>query len=378
MIMNDMAQEQQTGDTTEGHFEYKLLNKDVEMQGKYFDVVPDGNLFTLDDYPIFAVRMRPFGIDKIMDIYNRKYNIKTSVLTYKLNTNQYMLYSNNSRQMYLTQKEQLLKFFNFDELSNNEFIGLIITIVNEDNRLVHAVPYVYGKVDGRKKIIFLDAFGGLNCFSGCIIGAGFFQQNITDIDCYCHGNAVQGDHHSCGIIACDFVKNCLRNNAKLTYKILRSVKMRTVVRDFEYDQDIEVNVYELPAELKKFSQLGINKAKDTTIKDTKNEEEKQQRIGWFSNHIRKLMYRRDPEPYNPDGQIVPDAVREEKQINTSLLEKGHKYAGWIMKEEKLMLNYNPKYWLDMIRGQNIDNIFLRFVKQVKKLVEDIKVNETNE
>ena len=376
--MNDMAQEQQTGDTTEGHFEYKLLNKDVEMQGKYFDVVPDGNLFTLDDYPIFAVRMRPFGIDKIMDIYNRKYNIKTSVLTYKLNTNQYMLYSNNSRQMYLTQKEQLLKFFNFDELSNNEFIGLIITIVNEDNRLVHAVPYVYGKVDGRKKIIFLDAFGGLNCFSGCIIGAGFFQQNITDIDCYCHGNAVQGDHHSCGIIACDFVKNCLRNNAKLTYKILRSVKMRTVVRDFEYDQDIEVNVYELPAELKKFSQLGINKAKDTTIKDTKNEEEKQQRIGWFSNHIRKLMYRRDPEPYNPDGQIVPDAVREEKQINTSLLEKGHKYAGWIMKEEKLMLNYNPKYWLDMIRGQNIDNIFLRFVKQVKKLVEDIKVNETNE
>ena len=121
MIMNDMAQEQQTGDTTEGHFEYKLLNKDVEMQGKYFDVVPDGNLFTLDDYPIFAVRMRPFGIDKIMDIYNRKYNIKTSVLTYKLNTNQYMLYSNNSRQMYLTQKEQLLKFFNFDELSNNEF-----------------------------------------------------------------------------------------------------------------------------------------------------------------------------------------------------------------------------------------------------------------
>lgn len=378
MIMNDMAQEQQMGDTTEGHFEYKLLNKDVEMQGKYFDVVPDGNLFTLDDYPIFAVRMRPFGIDKIMDIYNRKYNIKTSVLTYKLNTNQYMLYSNNSRQMYLTQKEQLLKFFNFDELSNNEFIGLIITIVNEDNRLVHAVPYVYGKVDGRKKIIFLDAFGGLNCFSGCIIGAGFFQQNITDIDCYCHGNAVQGDHHSCGIIACDFVKNCLRNNAKLTYKILRSVKMRTVVRDFEYDQDIEVNVYELPAELKKFSQLGINKAKDTTIKDTKNEEEKQQRIGWFSNHIRKLMYRRDPEPYNPDGQIVPDAMREEKQINTSLLEKGHKYAGWIMKEEKLMLNYNPKYWLDMIRGQNIDNIFLRFVKQVKKLVEDIKVNETNE
>ena len=90
------------------------------------------------------------------------------------------------------------------------------------------------------------------------------------------------------------------------------------------------------------------------------------------------MYRRDPEPYNPDGQIVPDAMREEKQINTSLLEKGHKYAGWIMKEEKLMLNYNPKYWLDMIRGQNIDNIFLRFVKQVKKLVEDIKVNETNE
>ena len=114
------------------------------------------------------------------------------------------------------------------------------------------------------------------------------------------------------------------------------------------------------------------------IQDTKSEDEKQQRIGWFAKHIRKLFYRRDPEPYNPDGQIVPDAVREEKQINTSLLEKGHKYAEWIIREERLMLNYNPKYWLDMIREQDENNIFLRFVKQVKKLVDDIKIDKIDE
>ena len=360
--MEDILQEPQSVDGNSEHFEYKLLNKDVEIQGKYFDVVPDGNLFTLDDYPIFAVRLRPFGIDKIMDIYNRKYHIKSSVLTYKLNSNQYMLYSNNSRQLYLTQHEALLKFFNFDNLNDNEFAGIIIAITNEDERLVHAIPYLYGKVDGRKKIIFLDAFGGLNCFSGCIIGAGFFQQNIPDIDCYCHGDAIQGDHHSCGIIACDFVKNCLRNNAKLAHKILKRVKMKTTVRDFEYDKDIDVNVYDLPTELKKFSQLGMNKAKDAVMNDAKNDNEKQQRTGWFASHIRKLFYRRDPEPYNPDGQIVPDAVRAE----------------WIIREEKLMLNYNPKYWLDMIREQDGNNRFLRFVKQVKKLVEEIKVSNIEE
>ena len=377
--MDNILQDQQTQNgVKEEHFEYKLLNKDVELLGEYFDVVPDGNLFTLDDYPIFAVRLRPFGIGKIMDIYNHKYNIKSYVLTYKLNSNQYMLYSDNSRQMYLTQQEALLKCFNFDSINDNEFAGIIIVVTNEDERLVHAIPYLYGKVNGRKKLIFLDAFGGLNCFSGCIIGAGFFQQNIPDIDCYCHGDIIQGDHHSCGIVACDFVKNCLRNNAKLTYKILKNVKMRTIVRDFEYNRDIDVNVYDLPTELKKFSQLGINKAKEMAIKDTESEDEKQRRIGWFAKHIRKLFYRRDTEPYNPDGQIVPDAVREEKQINTSLLEKGHKYAGWIIKEEKLMLNYNPKYWLDMIREQDGNNIFLRFVKQVKKLVGKIQVDKIDE
>ena len=40
------------------------------------------------------------------------------------------------------------------------------------------------------------------------------------------------------------------------------------------------------------------------MNDAKNDNEKQQRTGWFASHIRKLFYRRDPEPYNPDGQIV--------------------------------------------------------------------------
>ena len=141
--MEDILQEPQSVDGNSEHLEYKLLNKDVEIQGKYFDVVPDGNLFTLDDYPIFAVRLRPFGIDKIMDIYNRKYHIKSSVLTYKLNSNQYMLYSNNSRQLYLTQQEALLKFFNFDNLNDKEIDVIIIYITKENERLVHVITYLY-------------------------------------------------------------------------------------------------------------------------------------------------------------------------------------------------------------------------------------------
>ena len=43
-----------------------------------------------------------------------------------------------------------------------------------------------------------------------------------------------------------------------------------------------------------------------------------------------------------------------------------------------MLNYNPKYWLDMIREQDENNIFLRFVKQVKKLVGKIQVDKIDE
>lgn len=348
--------------------EYHLLNRDVELCTKYFDVVPDGNLFTLDDAPIFAIRMRPFGIDKIMEIYKKKYNCDVQVLTYKINEKQYMIYSSDARQMYLTQKEQLLTYFNFDELNDNEFKGIIIAVSNQDNRLVHAIPYIYGKVDGRKKIIFLDPFSSLNCYSGCIIGCSFFQQYFLDIDCYCHGKIIQADHHSCGIIACDFVKKCLQHKAKITKKILNNVKMKTKLHDFDSNRDFYVNVYELPIELKMFSQLNIKQTQEQSMEDCKNSEEKKQRENWFLKHIRKLIYRRDPEPYNPEGQIVPDSEMEEKEINTTLIEKGHKYADWIIKETKMVINYDSKYWLSMIREQNRQNLLIKLVKQISSIL----------
>ena len=201
-----------------------IKNKDVEWRGEYFDVVPDQNLYTLEDYPIFAVRMRPKGIDCIMEMYNKKYGIKTKVLRYKLNNYNYTLYTNDSEDMYITQQDALLKYFNFDECVNNEFRGIIISVVNQDNRLVHAIPFIYGKVDGKKKLIFLDPyfenFGIINESSGCITGARFFKQHLKDVECYCHGYTYQADHHSCGIIACDFVKNCLVKKGKLAKKIL--------------------------------------------------------------------------------------------------------------------------------------------------------------
>ena len=340
--------------------DYQLLNRDVELCGKYFDVVPDGNLFTLNDYPIFAIRMRSLGVDKIMNMYQQKYNFKAQVLTYKINENQYLIYSSDLRQMLTTQKEQILNFFDFSKLEANEFRGLIIVITNREDRTMHAIPYVYGKVNGEKVIIFLDSFTELNCWSSSIVSAGFFKKNIPDIKCYCHGDRIQADHHSCGIIACDFLKNCLKKKAKLTYKILKSVKLKTEIFDGYTDFHFEVNVFELPSELKKFSQLKVSQSSNL-LKSDEND-------AWLKKHVRKLLYRRDPEAYNPQGQIVPDVDYQEKDINTAILEKGHKYAEWIIKDVKISVhNYNPRYWLAMIREKNTENALMRLIKGIRKL-----------
>ena len=348
--------------------QYNVLNHDIEICGKYFDVVPDGNLFTLDDMPIFAVRMRPMGILHIMNSYNKKYNIDTKVLTYKLNTNQYTLYSSDSRAMYETQKEALLKFFDFSQCKNNEFKGIIVVITNNDDRMIHAIPYLYGCFEGKKKIIFLDPYYELNIFSGCVVGADFFYQNIKGVECYCHGETIQADHHSCGIIACDFVKNCLQNNAKLTKKILNNVIMRVEVESLHNNSISYVNSFDLPIELKKFAQVHIKKQYENSINETSLPQERERRHNWFLSHMRTLIYRKDPEPYNPDGEIVPESEGIKKEINTALLEKGHKYAGKIIKELKQNIDYNSKYWLDLIKEQKDGNIIRKLMIRARKMI----------
>ena len=348
---------------------YNLLNKDIETQGKYFDVVPDGNLFTMDDMPIFAVRMRPMGIAHIMNIYEKKYHFHTDVLTYKINTDQYTLYSNNSQQMYNTQRDILLKYFNFDSCKSNEFKGIIIVITNNDNRMIHAIPYIYGVVENRKKIIFLDPFFAPDMGSGCVIGADFFYRAYNgNIDCYCHGETVQADHHSCGIIACDFIKNCLSNNYKIVKKILSNVLMRTEVYSYNEEGNSYINIFDLPTELRKFAQVKFHQVYSDSIENSKTDEEKKIKHNWFINHIKTLIYRRDPEPYNPNGKIYPDSESVKKEINTSLIEKGHKYAGWIVKDLKQQTDYNSKYWISLIREQCEGNIIKKLIRKARKMI----------
>lgn len=350
---------------------YNLKNSDVESCTEYFDIVPDGNLYTFDGTPIFAVRMRVKGVERIMEMYKNKYKFKADVLSYKINSNQYTLYSSDLRQMYLTQKEAVKYFFNFDSLKPNEMKGMIIVVANSDDRMIHAVPYIYGTVDGRKKVIFLDPFGEINCYSGCIVGAEFFYNNYQDIDCYCHGRTLQADHHSCGIIACDFLKNCLKNNAKLAKKIMKCVKMRTEVFDDANGLRTVVNVFETPNELVKFSQVSPKKAEEDVINGIFNGNEKENRHHWFMDHIRTLLYYRDPNPYDPTANVIVDDIEniEKKEINTAFLEKGHKYAELIMQEVGQVEGYNPKYWLSVIRGQNEkSSSVVRFIKTLRKLL----------
>ena len=348
---------------------YHVLNKDVELCGKYFDVVPDGNLYTIDNSPIFAIRMRAMGIRHIMDMYQQKYGFNTDVLEYKIHAYQYMLYSSDVAQMYNTQKETLIKYFDFSTCKDGEFRGVIIVATNEDDRMIHAIPYIYGVVNGRKKLIFLDSFFALNIDSGCIIGADFFYRAYNgDIDCYCHGETVQADHHSCGIIACDFIKNCLQNNNKVVKKILKSVKMRAEIDNNVTEKKTYVNVYSLPSELLRFSQTKHNKAFEISITDVSNEQEKQEKYKWFANHTRTLIYHKDPDPYNPIGEVMPSVDGEKKLINTSLLEKGHKYAGQIVKDLKQNTVYNSNYWLSIIREQKEDNVIRSFIKRARRIL----------
>lgn len=350
---------------------YHVLNKDVELCSEYFDVVPDGNLYTMDDSPIFAIRMRPMGIRHIMDLYKKKYNLKTDVLTYKVHTYQYTLYSSNVIQMYNTQNEYLLKYFNFNDCKNNEFRGVIIVVVNEENRMIHTMPFIYGVVEGKKKLIFLDPFFALDTGSSCIVGADFFYHVYNgEIDCYCHGERIQADHHSCGIIACDFIKNCLQNNAKVVKKILKNVVMRAEV-DGRSDKKSYVNVYNLPSELLKFAQIKHNKAFDVSLSDVLNDQERQNRRDWFKRHIRTLVYRKDPEPYNPSGRVISDKKGVKKLINTSLLEKGHKYAGRIVKDLKQDTEYNSKYWLSLICEQREGNTIRKLIRATRMALKNL-------
>ena len=356
---------------------YTLLNRDVEWCCKYFDVVPDGNLYTMDDTPIFAIRMRPMGIKHIMDMYDKKYGFHTEVLTYKLNSHQYTLYSSNSKQMYVTQEDSIIRYFDFSQCKNKEFRGIIIVITNAEDRMIHAIPYIYGMMNGKRKLIFLDPYFEPDLGSGCVIGADFFYKKYQgEINCYCHGETIQADHHSCGIIACDVVKNCLKNKAKIVHKILDNVVMRKEVQNHEGLPTSFIYIYNLPIEIRKFSQLNTTKAKDDSLAESKTEEETQHRWNWFVNHLRILIYRRDPEPYNPNGELMPKTDGCKKQINTSLLEKGHKYAEKIIKDTKQPTEYSARYWLSLIKEQGDEhNIIKSLIRRARRLV--AKNNSTN-
>ena len=245
-----------TDETNNRQQMYPLKNKDVEVQGKYFDIVPDGNLYTLDDSPIFAIRMRPFGINEIIKKYCKSYKFNAKVLTYKLNSPEYSLYTDDTERMYSSQKERMIEYFNFEELKNDEMRGIVIAITNSDDRLVHALPILYGFHKGKKRVIFLDSCWNFNLGSGAVVGAKFFKDNYKDIDCYCHNETIQADHHSCGIIACDFLKECLRSKAKLARKIMDSAENSVVdVQDYRAGTTFELHTYNLPSKLARFSQV---------------------------------------------------------------------------------------------------------------------------
>ena len=89
------------------------------------------------------------------------------------------------------------------------------------------------------------------------------------------------------------------------------------------------------------------------------------------DHIRTLLYYRDPNPYDPTANVMVNDIEniEKKEINTAFLEKGHKYAELIMREVGQVEGYDPRYWLSVIRGQNEkSSSVVRFIKTLRKLL----------
>jgi hypothetical protein len=343
-----------------------LLNKDVEILGRYFDVVPDGNIFTQNAMPIFSVRLKAEGINIIADYYSKKYAIDIKTAIYNFNSENFTMYPNDASSVY--QHETIKKHFDFHSLKINGARGLIITLVNKDARLMHAIPIIYGFNEfGKKFVVIMDPYfeyedGSIEAHTSSLIAAKFFYQNFNNIDIYCHNEKLIADHHSCAIVACDLLKNCLVKDAKIL-KTMLSNKIKTI--SIHSNCIFNINKFELNSEILKFSQLS-NSYKSMSS----SENVSRSRISFFDyiNRNKILVnYYKEPEPYDPSKMLLPSDLNGfvKKEINAKLLKKGHQYAKLIMKLTGYKGTlYNPDYWLRVIDSQKVtgESKIIKFIK----------------
>jgi hypothetical protein len=375
---------QYNGDCHLDSFRYKITNKSLEFLTDYFDIVPDGNLFLQSGMPVFAVRMRHNGTKIILQYYGKKHNINIQTFCFVSNEENFSIYYTHAKMLYENKSVDVLKYFNFNDLKQNEFAGIIFNIVNSSHRLMHSIPIVYGKNDQNKNVIILldpyfESNGKPDYYSSTIIGAKYFYDNMPNIEIYCHNQHIQADHHSCGIFACNVLKNMLVDNAKITKDIIGN-KIHEKVIINQNDDCIGFNKINLHQEILKFSQLSstIN-----AIRQNKDIDVSKYKIS-FDKYIEKnsaiMRYVKNKNSYNPnDIAIVDHSTLDDKKVNLKILQKGHEYAKIIMnllenaEVEKILRRYNPDYWLTLIKleKEKEKKKFRSILKEIRTKVENI-------
>lgn len=347
-----------------------IQNKDVEMLGKYFDVVPDGNLLTKHGVPIFAVRMRYPGIHVITRYYMQKYKILIDVKPFTVNTNEHTMYSTDAMLIY--KNEEFVKStINFSNAKNNRFVGLIVCMINQDSRLMHAIPIIYGiNANNQKCVMMMDPCYEYNDqidpFSASIIGAKYIKEYFPDVNIFVHKTKMQADHHSCGIMACDILKNALAENGRVV-KQMMSTNIQPIT--VECPNPLSLVLTKLHAEILKLSQIKKAYLDETSLENVSRY--KIQFSEYIQNNTVNLKYYAEKTPYNPEKLLINTTETENlKPINTKLLIKGHQYAkliNTVLKniglEKEINPRYNSDYWIKLIKLEK-DSGILRFARAI--------------
>jgi hypothetical protein len=321
-----------------------IFNYEIEERSQFFDVVPDARLFFQSFMPVMNIRFNAAGLIMIAKRYENLYNINILVHQIKINSSEFSIDGSVAEMIF--SDESLYEKITFN---NNQINGIIINVVNNEERLMHSMPIIFGAIDGKKVVIFFDRyfeFFDKIDYESCVFcgSKNIINKLGADINIYLHNEIIQIDQHSCAIIALLILKKCLSNN-DIIHEIMHNSQQIT-------DEYLGYfSKFNLPEEI---SSLRQNNFSGEEI-------------------VSKKLLKVDKRylPYNPNQIIDFNEIEMAtlKTINISLLFRSHKYAEYIMQNyqikttENKSFAYNPTFWLYILQKNDEQEQTLKHIKQ---------------
>lgn len=184
--------------------ETPLVNSFQDKKGKIHSQLYSNDYYELWNYPdgLEYVRLKSQGLLEISNHYfERDNNIYIRIEKCWLNSKEYSL-----RELpFPDQNDFLRSVRNLSEtMENGEIKGLIYSVENRDEHVMHTIPFAVAKKNnGETEIVDFEGwFQGQRAIKGI---------NIRQVENYFEqeGKRAQLDHHSCTVFAIDTLKNCL-------------------------------------------------------------------------------------------------------------------------------------------------------------------------